>query len=120
MRNIGRWTKVSAVTLSVALIGIVGGAPWSSASDAGTLATYNGATINLAQGWGTAAVCAVTTDGTNCFSNQGDYQSWLSAQLQADAALVPDSSGNCSSGLDLYQNIDYGGTELIILVQAIW
>jgi hypothetical protein len=108
------------VALSVALIAVVGGAQWSSAADTGTSATYEGGTINLAQGWGTAAVCAVTAAGTNCFSSQASYQAWLSPKLQAGDAVVPDSSGNCSSGLDLYQNIDYGGAELVIFVQSIW
>jgi hypothetical protein len=120
MKNVGRWTRVSAVALSVALIAVVGGAQWSSAAAAGMNATYNGGTINLAQGWGSAAVCAVTQAGTSCFSSQANYQAWLSSQLQVEDALVPDSSGNCSSGLDLYQNIDYGGAELIIFVQSIW
>ena len=64
MRYMRRWTKVLVVALGVALIAVVGGAQWSSAADTGTSATYEGGTINLAQGWGTAAVCAVTAAGT--------------------------------------------------------
>jgi hypothetical protein len=121
MKKVGRWIKVSTLAASVVILGILGGAQLASgAGSTGTIATYNGGTLNLSQGWGTAAVCAVTAVGTNCFSSQSAYQAWLSSQLLTEDALTPDVSINCSTGFDLYQNIDYGGGELVIFDQATW
>jgi hypothetical protein len=120
MHTVGRLTRILAITLSVVLTGALGGVQVASAaSTSGVTASYNGATINLSQGWGSAAVCAVTESGTQCFATQSAYQLWLSTQSDL-AAEVPAGSSNCSTGLELFANLSYGGTELVLYVKAIW
>jgi hypothetical protein len=89
-----------------------------SADTSEVTASYNGGTVDLSQGWGSAKVCAVTETGTHCFETQSDYQEWITTQSDL-TGLLPDGV-NCSTGFDLYQNISYGGTELVIYVTSIW
>jgi hypothetical protein len=90
----------------------------ASASDSqSSIAYFQGGTIDLAQGWGSAQICDVTLSGTYCFTGQSAYQNWVNtAGLMSD--VVP--LANCSSGLDLYENIDYGGSELIVSSEVNW
>jgi hypothetical protein len=119
MHTVGRLTKALIFTMSLVLIAALGGVQLASASTSGMTASYNGGTINLSQGWGAAAVCAVTEKGTYCFATQSAYQSWLSTQSDLTDAL-PAGSGSCATGLELFQNLSYGGTELILFVTGIW
>jgi hypothetical protein len=120
MHTVGRLTRTLALTLSVVLTGALGGVQLASAASISEVtASYNGGTIDLSQGWGTATVCAVTETGTHCFATQSDYQVWLTTQSDL-SGLLPAGSGNCSTGLELFQNISYGGTELVIYVKSIW
>jgi len=91
----------------------------SAASTSEVTASYNGGTIDLSQGWGTATVCAVTETGTHCFMTQSAYQLWLTTQSDL-SGLLPAGSVGCSTGLALFQNISYGGRELDIYVTSIW
>ncbi len=122
MRVVGRLTRAVALYLSVVLIGVIGSAEMASAASApGVSASYNGGTIDLSQGWGTANVCAVTVTGTSCFANQNDYDAWLSSQPTVNASGVASvTSGNCSTGLKLFSQVNYGGTELVLFVQSSW
>jgi hypothetical protein len=121
MQMIGRATRVVTLTGIVTLIGTLGYVQFASGAPiVRTIASYKGETIDLSQGWGTASVCAVTAAGTNCFASQGGYQSWLSSQSGLAGDALVSSLTNCSSGLDLFQNINYGGNELVILDQSIW
>jgi hypothetical protein len=111
--------RALALTMSVVLMGALGGVQLASAaSTSGVTASYNGGTIDLSQGWGTATVCAVTETGTDCFTNQSDYKVWLSDQSDL-SGVVPETSLNCSTGLELFQSISYGGTELVLYVTSI-
>src|SRR5664280_80479 len=120
MNTVGRLTRASALTLSVVLTGALGGVHLASAaSTSGVTASYNSATIDLSQGWGTAKVCAVTETGTYCFTTQNNYQVWLTTQSKL-SGLSPAGSVGCSTALELFQNISYGGNELFIYVTSIW
>jgi len=122
MQVVGRLTKVLTLILSVVLIGVLGGVQTASATGtSGVIASYNGGTIDLSQGWGTASVCAVTSTGTSCFVSQANYQAWLTSELALGALgveLAP--SGNCSTGFKLFSHINYGGTELVLFAQSSW
>jgi hypothetical protein len=121
MRTVGWLMKSVAYTLSVALIGVLSSFQMASAgSNPGTEASYNGGTINLSFGWGTATVCAITVSGTNCFASQSQYQAWLGAQPALSGLALPNGSGNCSSGLQLFQNTGYSGREISIFVLSDW
>ncbi len=119
MQAVGRLTWVLTMILSAALVGVFGGTQMvASASTTGASASYDGGTINLGQGWGSAKVCAVASSGTTCFADQSGYQAWVSAQSAGGIGQI--SLSNCSTGLKLYSAINYGGSELVLYVQASW
>lgn len=121
MYKVGRLTGAFALTLGVMVMSASSGVQLASAAgNPGIIASYHGGTMDLSQGWGTAAICAVTTSGTSCFSNQSEYQTWISSQSQLVTEALTASSGNCSTGLKLFQKVNYGGTELVIFVQSEW
>jgi len=118
MKRLHRLGQVLVVVLSVTLVGLTGSVQLASATPgAQVFASYNGGTLNLSQGWGSATVCDVTGTGTYCFSSQSAYEAWLSSTA-GESQVQPLTS--CSSGLKLYQNIDYGGDELIVTSTFLW
>ena len=120
MNTVRRMKIVVALASCAALVGVVSGAGSASASaSSDVVASYNGGTIDLTQGWGSATVCALTSHGTDCFTNQGQYQQWASAQSQSSSMSAPLAT-SCSTGLELFQNIGYGGNELILTTPSIW
>ncbi len=118
--NITRFKKLLIPITGAVLIAALGGGQVANASSSpGALASYDGGTINLADGWSGAAVCAVTSTGTQCFSTQVEYQSWL-ADANVATGVSPLTGGNCSSALELFTGTNYSGTELAVYDQAIW
>lgn len=121
MKRFARLTGALAVIASSGLLGVASGANESSAATNGNvIASYNGGTIDLSQGWGTATICVVAASGTNCFANLHEYQAWFASTSTASAALSSATTSSCSSGFQLFENIDYGGRELIIYDESIW
>lgn len=118
MGKLFRLGQVLAIVLAATALGLTGSAQVASAAPEGQIvATYNGSTLNLSQGWGSATVCDVTTGGAFCFSTHAEYQTWLTGTV-GEALVHPLTS--CSSGLDLYENEGYGGDELILSSTLIW
>ena len=108
------------LAIGVVLVAVMGGGQIAGASpNPGVIAYFNGGTINLANGWEGAQVCAVAATGTYCFSSQAGYQAWLS-----NSSVVTDigstSNTNCPSALDLFSATGYKGTELSLLDEAVW
>ena len=121
MRNVGRFSAVLTVVFSLLSLGVLGTVPISSAASAtGVVASYDAATLNLSQSWGTASVCVVATSGTNCFATQSDYQTWQSTQTMTSPALGASPLAGCSASLSLYQNLGYGGLYLIVTAPLVW
>lgn len=121
MQRFARLTGALAVIVSTGLLGMVSGVTESSAATGGDIiASYNGGSIDLSQGWGAATVCVIAPSGTDCFANQQDYQAWADAKSKTSASLLTATTSSCSSGFQLYENIDYGGRELIIYDESIW
>jgi len=120
MFHVGRLTRMLTLLSGLVLVGgLVGAQGASAAGGSGVSASYNGGTINLSQGWGTASVCAVTSSSTSCFSSRSDFQTWVSTQsLLGTISMSPLT--NCSTGLKLYSATNYGGTELVLYTQATW
>lgn len=121
MRNVGRFTAILTVVVSLLSMGALGTMSISSAATApDVVASYDGGTLNLSQSWGTATVCVVATSGTNCFTTQGDYQTWESTQTKNSPATGVSLLAGCSASLSLYQNLGYGGLSLIVTSPLIW
>lgn len=100
------------------IIGIVSTISTVSGADGkSSIASFEGGTIDLSQGWGLAHVCDVTSKGTYCFTGQSEYQAWIDAGLSSSSV---NPLTDCSSGLKLYDNINYGGSELILSSEANW
>jgi len=118
--NAMRGHKVIAGLVGLIMITVVGGGQYAGASQGDdSLAAYNGAWINLAEGWDGANVCAVTEGGNFCFATTSDYQTWLASPSGlVDVGFSPDT--NCSSALDLYSSTNYGGSELSLLDEGVW
>jgi hypothetical protein len=113
-----RLVQALVLALSVTLGGLTGSVQLASAApDKQITASYNGGTLDLSQGWGTATVCDVVATGTYCFSTQADYEAWQATPL-GEALVQPLTS--CATGLKLYQDIDYGGDELIVTSTLLW
>jgi hypothetical protein len=115
MRNIMRAMPIMAAVVPLVLLGTIINGPAASASTGSdVIASYNGGTIDLSTGWGTAKVCVVGNDGTSCFGSQSEYQSSLSP----NTFFTPLTA--CSSGLQLYEDVSYGGNELILSQTGTW
>jgi hypothetical protein len=82
---------------------------------AGSIATFEGTLIDLSQGWGEAAACAVTDDGTTCYRTEAEMDAALavsdpmavtvaSASIEASGATT---SVTCSSSLRLYDGTSF-------------
>jgi hypothetical protein len=118
MARLCRIGQVLFVVSAAMMVSLAGTVQFASATPgAQAIATYDGGTINLSQGWGSATVCDETDDGTYCFSSQADYDAWVTSAI-GEALIHPLTS--CSSSLDLYQNQSYGGDELILSSTLIW
>ncbi|MGC1237950.1 MAG: hypothetical protein WA860_04085 [Acidimicrobiales bacterium] len=115
-----RARKEIGLLIGFVLITVMGGGQLAGASPGGSsIASYDGTSINLANGWEGAAVCAVTQGGNFCFATTSDYQTWLSSPGgQADVGFSPEI--NCSSALQLYSGTNYEGSELSLLDEGVW
>ena len=70
------------------------------------LATFEGATINLAEGWGEAGAC--TSDGTaaRCYRTEADMNAAEGESLDPSG---PATFATCSASLRLYRGTSYSG-----------
>ncbi|MFI5035003.1 MAG: hypothetical protein ACHQFZ_02220 [Acidimicrobiales bacterium] len=62
----------------------------------------------------------MTNAGTYCFASQGDYQTWAANNPSNAEAGSSSPMTNCSSKLDLFANVSYGGSELMLNSQGNW
>jgi hypothetical protein len=81
----------------------------SAADSGGVLATFEGTTINLRDGWGAAQAC--TSDGavTTCYRSEAAMDRAASA---AARSIEITTFAACSSSLRLYRSTSYGGAVL--------
>lgn len=112
---------VAATTYAVPAHAGVGPAP--------SAATYDGRTINLAEGWAGAKACLVTPQSVRCFDNNSELvqaEAGLSAPSTAastfpssGAGAAPDVTA-CSSGLNLYSGANYTGRHIVFYDRGYW
>jgi hypothetical protein len=118
MGRIIRFASALALILTAG-VGLASRAVATSASASDVYASYNGVTIDLTQGWSGATVCVIALSSNNCFANTADYEMSLGASLPSlDSVVIPLTS--CTPGLKLFENINYGGRELIVQTEAVW
>jgi hypothetical protein len=118
MKEFKRLNVALGLAMSLVSVGVAGSA---GASTGGTdvIASYNGGTLDLSRSWGTAAVCVIAPSGNECFSSELTYQA-TNSNLIASPLVQPMSSGLCSPGLALFENINYGGRELVLQSTSVW
>lgn len=106
------------------------GLPPARVDRAPVIASFEGATINLAEDWGDAAACLIWRQGgvVECFRS-GEALDAFAAQLapRHQAAIPPTGGGllatssySCGSALRLYQNNYYGGRQLLFWDRGYW
>lgn len=102
-------TIVSAVALMMTAV-VGSAAPHVSAADSeGVLASFEGTTINLQDGWGAARAC--TSDGTvtTCYRSEAALDR---ATAVAARSIEMTPLAACASSLRLYRSTSYGGSVL--------
>ncbi len=98
-----------------ALVTSASGADVGGPTSSTVTATYDGHTIDLTDGWQGATACVVfSTSNVECFDTGAE----MDAAITANAATAPASQNTaCGGSLDynyLYQNENFGGTELAL------
>jgi hypothetical protein len=82
----------------------------------GSLATFEGHQIDLAQGWGEATACAVTDTGTTCYRTEAEMDATIATSSPATATVEASGAATtasaCSSSVRLYDGTSFTGTVL--------
>lgn len=100
--------------------GVVEASPSDRAGDP-SKAVFEGAIIDLADGWGAAGACAELGDGVACFRTEPELLA-AHPELVADVAFGVDSAvaaAACSSSLRLYRSTGYGGSALYLTTRSV-
>lgn len=106
---------VAVLTTSFVLpVGAVAASPVKAG---GVIASFEGAWINLAEGWGDATAC--TSDGftTQCFPTEQAMDATTSARVLS-TQIVPQAS--CASSLRLYRSTAFGGAVLQLSTRSVY
>jgi len=114
-------TRVAFIAL-VAILITAGPASSAEAAD-GVQATFEGRTIDLANGWGPARACATIDEHTECFRNEAAMDRWITSEGDAAAQQSEDGVGalaSCSSSLRLYDGTSYTGQILYLSTRSLW
>ena len=104
--------------LTVGFVLPVGDAVASSpARGSGVMAAFEGAWINLANGWGEATAC--TSDGltTQCYRTEQEMDATTSVR-SFSMPIVPLAS--CASSQRLYRSTSYGGAVLQLTTRSVY
>ncbi|MEO6126561.1 MAG: hypothetical protein ABIR32_22900 [Ilumatobacteraceae bacterium] len=81
----------------------------------GSLATFEGHQIDLAQGWGEATACAVTDTGTTCYRSEAEMDAATKTPTPATSTAEASATASaCSSSLRLYDGTSFTGTVLSV------
>ncbi len=104
-------TRTIVCTVALMMTAVLGlPAPSVSAADSGgVLATFEGTTINLQDGWGAAQAC--TSDGTvtTCYRSEAAMDRATAVPARS-IEITPLAA--CASSLRLYRSTSYGGSVL--------
>jgi hypothetical protein len=103
----------------------------AAAAEAGgpsSMATFNGQTIDLSQGWARARACVASADRTECFGSESallnahpELRSIGNAIRNTSTATVPLSATatSCSTSLALYRGTSYSGAVLFLTTRFV-
>jgi hypothetical protein len=88
-----------------------------------SIATFEGGSIDLRDGWGEATACTSDGNSTECFRTEKELDKYLAEGSSQDAqqaggGFVIDAV--CSTALKLYTNTSYGGTVLALSTRGVF
>jgi hypothetical protein len=83
--------------------------PHVSADSGGVVATFEGSTIDLQEGWGAARACTSGGTSTTCYRSEAAMDR-ATAVAARSIEITPFAA--CSSSLRLYRSTSYGGSVL--------
>lgn len=110
--------SLSAVLTCLAGALVTGGIAHASVAEAepSVTATFEGATLSLADGWGDAKACASDGRSTRCYRSEAEMEE---AEGLSAAGEVPEMTllSSCSSSLRLYTGSGFGGSVLYLSTQ---
>lgn len=114
--------RVAFAALLAVLI-VAGPASPVEAAD-GVQATFEGRTIDLADGWGPARACATLDEHTECFRSEAAMDRWIASEREAASQQSGDgpagAMASCSSSLRLYDGTSYTGQILHLSTRSLW
>lgn len=121
MRNLNPFRILA--TLGVFLGALVLAIAPASASADPVPATFQGAEVDLADGWGKAGACAELGDTVECYASEVDLLD-AHPDLAVDQTKAAGGGGyallaSCSSSLRLYSGTGYGGSVLYLTTRGI-
>ncbi len=104
-------TRTIVCTIALMMTAVLGlPTPSVSAADSGgVLATFEGTTINLHDGWGVAQACTSDGNVTTCYRSEAAMDRATSVAARS-ISITPLAS--CASSLRLYRSTSYGGAVL--------
>ena len=79
-------------------------------SSTGQIATFEGRTFDMSQGWGQATACNITDTGASCYRTETEMNKAIAADPPASRAL------NCSTSLRLFDGTGQTGPVISLSV----
>lgn len=99
----------------------VGATPADVGTEArASMASYNGRTIDLRTGWGTANACVVGESGTACFDTEAEMDAYIDETTPKDTFALRAGRAVCASSLRLYDFNSYGAPVLAFTQRAVY
>lgn len=111
-----RVPAIAATLITLPTVSLAGTAnastPESTAgAPAAEIATFEGATFDMTQGWGAATACNVTDTGTTCYRTETEMN-------KATASGTASRASSCSSSLRLYDGTGHTGQVISITTRS--
>lgn len=122
---------VAVLTAAVATVPATSATAGTTATIDGTApgnpaaALYEGTTIDLSEGWGTAGACAELGTVTECYDTLAELLAahpelaMVSSPTKGGARITASTLANCSTTLRLYNGTSYSGTVLILSTRGL-
>lgn len=117
-------SRATSVILAVAVAAAVlltTSGPASARPSPGATASFEGRTINLADGWGEAVACTTDGQSTTCFRSEADMDAYLVSTAAPESPAGDESVlAACSTSLRLYDGTNYATPVLSLSSRGVW
>jgi hypothetical protein len=116
MKNVTRARLGAALTITPLLS--LNAAATQTRPAGPSLATYEGRSIDLRQGWGTAQACISDGITTACYRTEAEMNASLTPP--STPAVAATAASSCNANLRLYANNSYLGQSLTLTTRGTW